>query len=321
VFSFISSFPTIQTFLLTLGSIKSQVPRHTASRRICLPGELATSLFASFQSDTILILLLVFNRGTNFLMERKRLSGVESPRPQAHENNATSNQGNRVHPSGKRVFEVFGTRNSASVKSNHSLSKKASPYTDKFFANVAEAIVRSFPFTEFAKENSCEIKDVVRALKVTVVEPLSKPSIQKSSTPAEYAQREPATLGSAPSIPLPPVDPQNRRWIVSRQPGQTTPPSATSGSTRFSPSKRHPGRSQKGKAAEYVQNNFRFEVSSTATSEPSILLKGGRGVKRRKTMVPVEQQIIKQDAYGNYVPVKSITTASGRFGDDGSKEC
>ncbi|CBF86407.1 predicted protein [Aspergillus nidulans FGSC A4] len=229
-------------------------------------------------------------------MERKRLSGVESPRPQAHENNATSNQGNRVHPSGKRVFEVFGTRNSASVKSNHSLSKKASPYTDKFFANVAEAIVRSFPFTEFAKENSCEIKDVVRALKVTVVEPLSKPSIQKSSTPAEYAQREPATLGSAPSIPLPPVDPQNRRWIVSRQPGQTTPPSATSGSTRF-------------------------EVSSTATSEPSILLKGGRGVKRRKTMVPVEQQIIKQDAYGNYVPVKSITTASGRFGDDGSKEC
>ncbi|KAL4756912.1 uncharacterized protein BDW70DRAFT_171870 [Aspergillus foveolatus] len=238
-------------------------------------------------------------------MERKRLSGLESPRsPQAHENNATSNQGNRVHPSGKRVFEVFGNRNSASAKSNHSLLKKASPYTDKFFANVAEAIVRSFPFTEFAQENSCEIKDVVRALKVTVVEPLSKPSIQKSLTPTEYAQSGPATLGSTLSIPLPPVDAQSRRWIMSRQPGQTTPPSATSSSTRFG----------------YVQNNFKFEVSPAATSKPSILLKGGRGIKRRKTMVPVEQQIVKQDTYGNYLPVKTTRTASGRFGDDGSKK-
>ncbi|KAL4768337.1 hypothetical protein BDW60DRAFT_198030 [Aspergillus nidulans var. acristatus] len=254
-------------------------------------------------------------------MERKRLSGLEGPRsPQAHENNATSNQGSRVHPSGRRVFEVFGNRNSASAKSNHPLSKKASPYTDKFFANVAEAIVRSFPFTEFAKENSCEIKDVVRALKVTVVEPLSKPSILKISTPAEYAQSGPATLGSTPSIPLPPVEPQSRRWIMSRQPGQTTPPSATSSSTRFSPFNRHTGRSQEGEAAGYVQNNFKFEVSSAATSKPSILLEDGRETKRRKTMVPVEHQIVTQDAYGNYVPVKSTTTASGRFGDDGSKK-
>ncbi|KAL4819403.1 hypothetical protein BDW67DRAFT_181743 [Aspergillus spinulosporus] len=256
-------------------------------------------------------------------MERKHLSPIpalDSPRsPQAHENNTIGNQWNRVHPSGRRVFEVFGNRSSAGAKSNHPLSKKASPYTDKFFANVAEAIIRSFPFTEFAKENSCEIKDVVRAIKVAVVEPLSRPSIQKSSTPAEEAQCGPATLEPSPSIPLPPVDSPPRRWIVSRQPGQTTPPTAPSSNTRFSPSNRHTGRSQEEETTGYVQNDFKFEVSSAATFKPSKLLEGGRGIKRRKTMAPVEQEIVEHDPYRNYVPARSSATTSGRFGDDGSK--
>ncbi|KAL4753337.1 hypothetical protein BDW72DRAFT_169330 [Aspergillus terricola var. indicus] len=256
-------------------------------------------------------------------MERKRLSpipGSDTPHMlQTHENNTTGNQENHVHPSGRRIFEVFGNRNSASAKSNHSLSKKASPYTDKFFANVAEAIVRSFPFTEFAKENSCEIKDVVRALKVAVVEPLSKPSIQKSTTPAEYSPSGPATLDSTPSISLLQVDSKSRRWIVPHQPGQPTSLPAPSSSTWFGPSNRHKGRSQEGEAAGCVQNDFRFEGSSAATFKPSKLLEGGRRIKKRKTMVPVEQRFVKQDAFDNYDPVKPSTTASGRLSDDGNK--
>ncbi|KAL4732961.1 hypothetical protein BDV11DRAFT_201012 [Aspergillus similis] len=257
-------------------------------------------------------------------MERERLSPIPEPdsprRPQAHENNANGGQGICFRPSGRRVFEVFDNHNSAIAKSNHPLSKKASPYTDKFFANIAESIVRSFPFTEFAKENGCEIKDVVRALKATVIEPLSKPSTQKSSIPAEYAQSVPATLDSTRSTPLPPVVLQSGRWIVSRQPGQPTPPPAPSSSALFGPSDRHTGSSQEGEAAGCAQDDFRFEGSTAATFKPSKLLEGGRGIKRRKTMAPVEQQSMKQDTHGNYVPVKSSTTASGRLGDDGSKK-
>ncbi|KAL5041915.1 hypothetical protein BDW71DRAFT_200988 [Aspergillus fruticulosus] len=245
-------------------------------------------------------------------MENKRLlspiPGLDNPpRPQAHEVNANGDQGNHAPPSGKRIFEVFVNQNSASAKSKHTLSKKASPYTDKFFANVAEAIIRSFPFTEFAKENGCEIKDVVRALKAAVVEPLSKPSIQKSSIPRECAPRVPATLASTPLTAPLPVAPHSKRRIMPRQPEKAITPPAPSPSTGLSPSARQIGQSEEGEAAERVQNDAEFLPESS------------RGMKRRKTMGPAERQFVKQDVYGNYVAFKSQTTASGRFGDNGSK--
>ncbi|KAL5003204.1 hypothetical protein BDV10DRAFT_68065 [Aspergillus recurvatus] len=260
-------------------------------------------------------------------MESKRLlspvSGLDSPpRPQAFETNANSDQRNHAPPSGRRVFEDFDNQNSASAKSKYPLSKKASPYTDKFFANVAEAIVRSFPFTEFAKENGCDIKDVVRAIKAAVVEPLSKPSIQKSSTPRECTPLIPATLASTLLIAPSPVASQSKHRIAPRQPGKATMPPAPSWSTGLSPSTGQLGESQEGEAAKCVQNDAELVSSAAATFKPFkpfTFPEGGRRTKRRKTMAPAERQFVKQDVYGNYVPANSQTTASVRLGDNGSK--
>ncbi|KAL6239626.1 hypothetical protein BDW75DRAFT_197879 [Aspergillus navahoensis] len=244
-------------------------------------------------------------------MESKHLSPIleldNPPRPQAHEINAKGDQGSHARLSGKRVFEVFDNQNSASAKSKHPLSKKLSPFTDKFFANVAEAIVRSFPFTEFAKENGCELKDVVRALKATVVEPLSYPLIRKGSTPRECAPRVPETVASTP-----------KRLIVPCQPESATVPPASSSSTVLSPSTHQIVESQEEEAAASGQIDAEFVRSATATFKPFKLPESGRLVKRRKTMAPAERQFVKQDAYGNYVAVKS-QTASGRLDDNGSK--
>ncbi|KAL4980163.1 hypothetical protein BDW66DRAFT_147601 [Aspergillus desertorum] len=248
------------------------------------------------------------------------IPGLDSPvRPQAHGNDFDGDQGTHARPSGRRVFEVFDNQNSASAKSKQPLSEKASPYTDEFFANVAEAIVRTFPFTEFAKENGCEIKDVVRALKTSVVEPLSKRSIQKSSTPTGFARSKSATLTPTPSSPPPAESSQSSCRLVSRQPWQPTASFASSSRTGFSTSTCRTGKRHEGEAAKCVQSGVEFVSSTAATSKPFKLLEGGRGMKRRKTMAPAERQVVNQDVYGTYVPVESQSTPSGRIGDNGSK--
>ncbi|KAL4919500.1 hypothetical protein BDW62DRAFT_179043 [Aspergillus aurantiobrunneus] len=95
----------------------------------------------------------------------------------------------------KNDLAVFHSQSRASIKSSHTPSERTSPYTENFFTNLAKTIMCTFPLQEFAKENGCEVKDVVRAINVTVVEPLSKPSYKKSSgrpTTAKTTQAKPA---------------------------------------------------------------------------------------------------------------------------------
>lgn len=81
------------------------------------------------------------------------------------------------------------------TKSSHSSSTTMSPYTDNFFAKLAKTVSTTFPYEAFAKENDCEVGDVVHAIKSTIVGPLSKPSIQKRSepTPLKSAKMTQAT--------------------------------------------------------------------------------------------------------------------------------
>ncbi|KAJ0415983.1 hypothetical protein BJY00DRAFT_292608 [Aspergillus carlsbadensis] len=81
-------------------------------------------------------------------------------------------------------------------------SDKASPFTNEFFSDLAKAIIRSFPFEQFAKDHACEISDVVQAIKATIVEPLSKPLGQGKKTQGPWEMK--------PALPSRPATPRNK---------------------------------------------------------------------------------------------------------------
>jgi hypothetical protein len=94
----------------------------------------------------------------------------------------------------------FGSLKGSSAAKDHETTDpietapdKASPFTHEFFRDLASAIIRSFPFEQFAKDHVCEVSDVVQAIKATIVEPFSKPLGQ--------ANKNKGTLGMKLALP------------------------------------------------------------------------------------------------------------------------
>ncbi|CEL09868.1 hypothetical protein ASPCAL12996 [Aspergillus calidoustus] len=94
----------------------------------------------------------------------------------------------------------FGSLKDSSVEKDHETTDsiepapdKASPFTNEFFSDLAKAIIRSFPFEQFAKDHACEVNDVVQAIQATIVKPFSKPLGQ--------AHKDQGSLGLKQALP------------------------------------------------------------------------------------------------------------------------
>ncbi|RDW78713.1 uncharacterized protein DSM5745_05565 [Aspergillus mulundensis] len=263
-------------------------------------------------------------------MDKKRLLPLtqgshSSPKKiQTHENNADGNQNDQTRPSERRVrFQVPAKQSHTNTQSNRTSLKRASPYTEEFFANMADTIVSSFPYTEFAKGNGCMTKDVIKAIRATVFEPLCKPSIK------EATRLEPADAASTRTT-SPPVTPQPRRPTVRHVPGPATTPEAPShwngasqsgcpkvlhiaaqATVSEAPShwirKDQTGKSEVKEDSETTESSNDNARPTSAVFQPLSLLESRRGTKKRKTMVPAERLLVQQNIFSKYVPVKPQT--------------
>ncbi|OJJ64946.1 hypothetical protein ASPSYDRAFT_141740, partial [Aspergillus sydowii CBS 593.65] len=98
-----------------------------------------------------------------------------------HKDATRSRERNSESSHGNSVFEAFDSWDPASVNSDNTLPEEEFPYTKEFFSDMAKTIIHSFPFRRFAKQHGCKVEDVFRAIRATVVEPLSKPTCAKAA--------------------------------------------------------------------------------------------------------------------------------------------
>ncbi|KAL4788107.1 hypothetical protein BJX76DRAFT_230783 [Aspergillus varians] len=97
------------------------------------------------------------------------------------ENTARYNEQDCTHRPERKLLDALESQGPVSTQSNPALLDRAYPYTEKFFSDLAVTILYTFPFKRFAKENGCQVRDVVHAIRTTVIDPLLKPSAIKDS--------------------------------------------------------------------------------------------------------------------------------------------
>ncbi|KAL4925403.1 uncharacterized protein BDV17DRAFT_294463 [Aspergillus undulatus] len=148
-------------------------------------------------------------------MEKKRpLSpncGIDGPHKKSRTGKDNIVYDNREHTSrhAKKALGLNASRHCAGVKSDKyntpwkrdTVLKERTPYTERFFSNLAKTITDTFPFKEFARDNHCEIEDVVLAIREVVVKPLSKPfKLQKDPNTSAAEGTEKST--KSPHTPV-----------------------------------------------------------------------------------------------------------------------
>ncbi|KAL4909384.1 hypothetical protein BDW74DRAFT_80543 [Aspergillus multicolor] len=191
---------------------------------------------------------------------------------------------------------------------------------------MAETIVSSFPYTEFAKGNRCMTKDVIKAIRATVFEPLCKPSMEKASS------SEPANAASTSTTsPLPVTSQPNRPTVrhvpgpgsasdapshltgasqpgrpkVFHIPGQVPVPDAPS--LRMRKDQQMESKVEEDEDERSTKNSNDNARPTSAVFQPLSLSESCRGTKKRKTVVPAERLLVQQNIFSKYVPVNPET--------------
>ncbi|KNG82391.1 hypothetical protein ANOM_008909 [Aspergillus nomiae NRRL 13137] len=193
-------------------------------------------------------------------------------------------------------------------------SVKPSPYTDEFFADMANIIANLFPFEAFAKAHGCTVGDVSQAISAMVVAPLSDPSFTWHSDSeisiAEYGRGMISIWNEHYERKLRNTDTTKLNIDL------TTPKCSTSSSGIETPSEDGSVLSESFNKALLGETSSEDEVEPPDSEAPGLSKKSCLSTQSQKAarrpakrvrwappLSPVVREKVYKDDYGNYVPV------------------